>query len=79
MQHVVEAIHQMEQMVALQVPRSWLEGGSDEPLALQQIFRLGIQQYKLERALQLYLDGVGSLGYVAQQLGLPKRDLIREA
>jgi hypothetical protein len=26
-----------------------------------------------------YRDGVGSLGYIAEQLGLSKRDLIREA
>ena len=38
-----------------------------------------LYQYKVERALALYRDGVGSLGYVAEQLGLSKRDLIREA
>ena len=27
----------------------------------------------------LYRDGVGSLGYVAEQVGLNKQDLIREA
>jgi hypothetical protein len=43
------------------------------------LFRLGLYQYKVERALALYHDGVGSLGYIAEQLGLPKWDLIREA
>ena len=39
----------------------------------------GGHQYKVERALSLYQAGVGSLGYIAEQLGLSKRDLIREA
>ena len=34
----------------------------------------------VERAIQLYRDGVGSIGYyVADQMGLNKQDLIREA
>ena len=69
----------MKQTVALQIPRHWLEGISEEPITLQRIFRLGLYQYKVEQALALYRNGVGSLGYVAEQLGLPKRDLIREA
>ncbi len=69
----------MEQTVVMQVPRQWLEGVSEEPTTLQQIFRLGLYQYKVERALALYRDGVGSLGYIAEQLGLSRRDLIREA
>jgi hypothetical protein len=69
----------MEQTVEMQVPRSWLEGVPQEPLTLQQIFRMGLYQYKVERALKLYRDEVGSLGYIAEQLGLSKRDLIREA
>lgn len=69
----------MKQTVVMQIPRHWLEGVPEEPIALQQIFRLGLYQYKVERALALYRDGVGSLGYIAEQLGLSKRDLIREA
>ena len=69
----------MEQTVAMNVPRAWLEGVSEEPLTLQEIFRVGLYHYKVERALRLYREGVGSLGYLAEQLGLPKRELIREA
>ena len=69
----------MEKTIAMEIPRHWLEGVSEEPITLQQIFRLGLYQYKVERALALYRDGVGSLGYIAEQLGLSKRDLIREA
>lgn len=65
--------------VALEVPRAWLEGVPDEPLTLQQIFRVGLYHYRVERALDLYRQGVGSLGYIAERLGLPKRDLVNEA
>lgn len=69
----------MNQTVQLEIPRQWLAGVPDEPMALQQIFRLGLHQYRIERALSLYRDGVGSLGYIAEQMKLSKRDLIREA
>ena len=69
----------MEQDVTIRIPRAWIKGLPDEELTLKQIVRLGINQYKVERAIQLYRDGVGSLGYVAEQMGLNKQDLIREA
>jgi predicted HTH domain antitoxin len=69
----------MEQDVTVKIPRTWIKGLPEEELTLKQIFRLGIYQYKVERAIQLYRDGVGSLGYVAEQMGLNKQDLIREA
>jgi len=69
----------MGKTIEMHIPDQWLEGVPDEPLTLQQIFRLGLYQYKVERALTLYRDGVGSLGYIAERLGLSKRDLIREA
>ena len=46
---------------------------------MQEIIQLGIYQFKVRRALELYRAGVGSLGYVAEKMGLSKRDLIREA
>ena len=39
----------MEQTVAMKVPRAWLEGVSEEPLTLQEIFRVGLYHYKVER------------------------------
>lgn len=36
-------------------------------------------EYKVRRALEMYQVGTGSLGYVAEKVGLSKRDLIREA
>ena len=69
----------MEQTIAIQIPRRWLEDVPKEETALQQIFKLGLEQYKIERALVLYQDGAGSLGYVAERFGLSKRKLIQEA
>jgi hypothetical protein len=66
-------------MIDVQVPRAWLAGVSDEPLTLQRIFRVGLFHYKVERALTLYKEGVGSLGYIAEQLDIPKRELLEEA
>lgn len=68
-----------EQTITIQVPPDWLVGLPEERLTFKHIFRLGVYHYKLERALQLYRDGVGSLGYIAEQLGLDKQALIREA
>jgi len=69
----------MEQTIAVQIPRQWVKDVPQETAFLQQIFQLGLTQYKIERALALYRDGVGSLGYISEQLGLPKQKLVREA
>ena len=69
----------MEQDITVKIPRTWIKGLPEEELTLKQIIRLGIHQYKVERAIQLYREGVGFLGYVAEQTGLNKQDLIREA
>lgn len=69
----------MEQEMTIKIPQAWIKGLPQEELTLKQIIRLGIYQYKVERAIQLYRDGAGSLGYVAEQIGLNKQDLISEA
>ena len=48
-------------------------------MVVQEIIQLGTYQLKVRRALEMYQAGSGSLGYVAEQAGLSKRDLIREA
>ncbi len=67
----------MEQTVAIQIPIQWLKDIPEQETTRQQIFKMGLEQYKIERALSLYRDGVGSLGYIAEQLGLSKRKLVR--
>jgi predicted HTH domain antitoxin len=39
---------------------------------------MGIHEYKVKRAIQLYKEGVGSLGYIAEKIGVLKQDLIHE-
>ena len=70
----------MEKVVTLEVPEQWIEGlDVSQTTVMQEIVQLGIYQFKVRRALDMYQAGVGSLGYVAEKVGLSKRDLIREA
>ncbi|MFH1935005.1 MAG: hypothetical protein ABIN18_25990 [Pseudomonadota bacterium] len=43
----------MEQDVTVKIPRTWIKGLPEDELTLKQIIRLGIYQYKVERAIQL--------------------------
>jgi hypothetical protein len=54
----------MEYTVAIHVPREWLKDVPEEESTLRQIFKLGLDQYKVERALALYRSEAGSLGYI---------------
>lgn len=54
----------MEYTVAIHVPREWLKDVPEEEFTLRQIFKLGLDQYKVERALALYRSEAGSLGYI---------------
>jgi hypothetical protein len=70
----------MEKTITMEIPEQWLEDlDLDQGLVMQEIVRLGIHQFKVRRALEMYQAGTGSLGYVAEKIGLSKRDLIREA
>lgn len=69
----------MEQSVVIQIPEEWLKDIPEESLTLRQIFKLGLTQYRMERALALYQDGAGSLGYLAEKLGIPKPQLVQAA
>lgn len=70
----------MADTVTLEIPGQWIEGlGLDQEAVVQEIIRLGLYQLRVRRALEMYQAGAGSLGYVAEKVGLSKRDLIREA
>ncbi len=68
----------MEQLINIRIPREWMKGLPEEELTYKHIIRLGIKQWRTQRAIQLYTEGVGSLGYISEQLGIEKQDLIRE-
>lgn len=63
--------------VELEVPVEWLRDLRDETTALE-VVSLGVQEYRIRRALALYQRGVGSIGYVAELVGVPKPLLMEE-
>jgi len=70
----------MEKHITVEIPEQWLQDVAwDEAAVVQEIIQLGTYQFKVRRALEMYQGGLGSLGYVAEKVGLSKRDLIREA
>ncbi len=70
----------MEKVVKVEIPEEWLQDLEwDQATVMQEIVQLGVYQFKVRRALEMYQAGTGSLGYVAEKAGLSKRDLIREA
>jgi len=69
-----------EKTITFTVPQQWFTGlETTQETLIEEIVRLGLQQLQFRRALDLYRSGAGSLGYVAEQMGLSKRDLICEA
>ena len=70
----------MEKRITLEIPEEWVHDLDwDQAAVLQEIVQLGTYQLRVRRALDMYKAGLGSLGYVAEKLGLSKRELIREA
>jgi predicted HTH domain antitoxin len=66
-------------VVTLEIPERWFQGLDwAQTATLQEVIRLGIYQLKVRRALEMYQAGAGSLGYVAEKVGLSKRELIHE-
>lgn len=51
----------MSQLITIQVPQDWVEGVPDEDVTLKEIFRMGLREYKINRAVQLYKNGIGSI------------------
>jgi predicted HTH domain antitoxin len=70
----------MDEMVTVQltVPEEWMQDLKDQA-ALLEILGLGLEEYRLQRALALYQRGAGSIGYVAELVGIPQRVLIEKA
>jgi hypothetical protein len=70
----------LEKTITLEIPEQWVHGLEwDQATVVQEIIRLGIYQFKVRQALELLQAGAGSLGYVAEKIGLAKCDLICEA
>jgi len=65
--------------VTLEVPETWMRNLAVDRAALLEIFRLGLLEYRIRRAISLYRSGLGSLSYAAEVVGLPRRILLEEA
>jgi predicted HTH domain antitoxin len=65
-------------VIQLQVPVEWEEDLRD-PAVLLEVLGLGLEEYRIRQALLLYQKGLGSLGYVADIVGIPERVLMEEA
>jgi predicted HTH domain antitoxin len=70
----------MAEMIArqMQVPQEWLPALKDQAAFLE-ILGLGLEEYRIQRALNLHQQGVGSLGYVADLVGISKHELVGHA
>ncbi len=66
----------MHQTITVEIPKDWMNGLPQEDLAFRHIIRMGIHQYKIERAIALYRENIGSPGYIAERLGLSKAEFI---
>ena len=64
--------------IKLTVPSDWAKQLRD-PLTALEILALGLEEYRIRRALHLYAEGMGSLAYVAEVVGIPLRVLLEEA
>lgn len=70
----------MTRHITVEIPEQWLQGLEwNQADVMQEIIQLGTYQLKVRQALRMYQTDMGSLGYVAEKVGLSKRDLIREA
>jgi len=47
-----------------------------EPKERQAVLELGLREWRIRRALEDYLRGVGSLAFAARQAGISLRELI---
>jgi hypothetical protein len=70
----------MGKVISVEIPEQWLQGLDwDQKTVVQEVIQLGTHQLKIRRALELYQAGVGSLGYVAETVGLSERPDSRSA
>ena len=67
----------MSQSVTIQIPNDWIEDLPKKKLILEEIFKMGIYEYKIKQTIQLYQEKVGTLGYISEKIGILKVDLIR--
>jgi predicted HTH domain antitoxin len=65
-------------LLSLEVPAEWAAMLTDRTRVLE-VLTLGLEEYRIRQALTLYRAGGVSLGYAAQQAGIPERVLLEVA
>ena len=70
----------MEAMITVQleIPQEWMDDLHDRATLLE-VLSLGMEERRVRRALALYRQGAGSMGYVAELVGISKRVLMEGA
>ncbi len=61
--------------ISFSVPDELAEQLPTEPIERQRVLELGLQQWRIRRALESYQQGQGSLAYAAKQAGISLREM----
>lgn len=69
----------MMRKIEIELPDHVIEKIRPYQALLNDFILMGFHEFKLQEALKLYQLGEVSLGYAAETMGLPKRELIRYA
>jgi hypothetical protein len=62
--------------ISIPVPEDLAEQLPADPQDRQQVLVWGLREWKIQKALQAYRRGEGSLAYAAQQAGISLREMI---
>jgi hypothetical protein len=62
--------------ISFSVPDELAEQLPTEPSERQRVLELGLQEWRVRRALEAFSRGEGSLAYAAQQAGISLREMI---
>ena len=65
-----------EPQISIPVPEELAEQLPTDPQDRQQVLVWGLREWKIQKALQAYRRGEGSLAYAAQQAGISLREMI---
>lgn len=62
--------------ISISVPDELAQQLPTEPTERQRVLELGLQQWRVRRALEAFKRGEGSLAYAAKQAGISLREMI---
>jgi hypothetical protein len=62
--------------VTIPIPLTVNEQLPPDPAARSQVLELGLRQWHIQQAIELYRNGHGTLAYAAEQAGISIREMI---